>query len=299
MIQLIKIEKIGSEKMANIQASILKNIAKCEQPLKSKGTVLISSDINENTLPMDLLMVVDVSGSMQGGGINVVTDSVIHVLNDLLRPEDRISVITFNSQAQVHTSWTDVNGTVAGFSAGGGTNFGAAVNEILSFLGSNDASIRLATTTKNHGEMFTPPAPESFGTGASAITINPVTSIGVKNNTFRDGESKQNNVEDWLLQREAQLQEFGSIVVKFTVPGNTSRHVGDLIRFEMPTSIPDDDSTISSLEVGHQLYSGNYIVSKIRHVITVDSYDMDMEIIKNSFAKRIGGQITEEVTNAN
>ena len=167
------------------------------------------------------------------------------------------------------------------------------------FLGSNDASIRLATTTKNHGEMFTPPAPESFGTGTSEITINPVTSIGVKNNTFRDGESKQNNVEDWLLQREAQLQEFGSIVVKFTVPGNTSRHVGDLIRFEMPTSIPDDDSTISSLEVGHQLYSGNYIVSKIRHVITVDSYDMDMEIIKNSFAKRIGGQITEEVTNAN
>ena len=102
-----------------------------------------------------------------------------------------------------------------------------------------------------------------------------------------------------MLQREAQLQEFGSIVGKFTVPGNTSRHVGDLIRFEMPTSIPDDDSTISSLEVGHQLYSGNYIVSKIRHIITVDSYDMDMEIIKNSFAKRIGGQITEDVTNAN
>ena len=167
------------------------------------------------------------------------------------------------------------------------------------FLGSNDVSIKLATTTKNHAEMFTPPAPESFGTGASAITINPVTSIGVKSSTFKDSESKQNNVENWLLQREAQLQEFGSIVVKFTVPGNTSRHVGDLIRFEMPTSIPDDDSNISSLEIGHQLYSGNYLISKIRHVITVDSYDMDMEIIKNSFAKRIGGQITEEVTDAN
>ena len=120
----------------------------------------------------------------------------------------------------------------------------------------------------------------------------------MKSSTFKDSESKQNNVENWLLQREAQLQEFGSIVVKFTVPGNTSRHVGDLIRFEMPTSIPDDDPSISSLELGHQLYSGNYLVSKIRHVITVDSYDMDMEIIKNSFAKRIGGQITE-TRNAN
>ena len=153
------------------------------------------------------------------------------------------------------------------------------------FLGSNDASIKLATTTKNHGELFLPSENGS--------------SIGVKSNTFRDPESKQNNVENWLLQREAQLQEFGSIVVKFKVPGNTSKHVGDLIRFEMPTSIPDDDPNISTLEIGHQLYSGNYIISKIRHVITVDSYDMDMEIIKNSFAKRIGGQITEEVTNAN
>ena len=161
------------------------------------------------------------------------------------------------------------------------------------FLGSNDTAIKLATTTKNHGEMFTPP-PSVLGTDAGiSIAASSKTSIGVKNNTFKDSESKQNNVEDWLLQREAQLQEFGSIVVKFTVKGNTSRHVGDLIRFEMPTSIPDDDPSISSLEIGHQLYSGNYLVSKIRHVITVDSYDMDLEIIKNSFAKRIGGQITE------
>ena len=152
------------------------------------------------------------------------------------------------------------------------------------FLGSNDTSIKLSTTTKNHGELFLPST-----TGSS---------IGVKSDTFKDPESKQNNVENWLLQREAQVQEFGSIVVKFTVPGNTSKHVGDLIRFEMPTSIPDDDPNINSLEIGHQLYSGNYLISKIRHVITVDSYDMDMEIIKNSFAKRIGGQVTE-VQNAN
>ena len=152
------------------------------------------------------------------------------------------------------------------------------------FLGSNDTSIKLSTTTKNHGELFLPSANGS--------------SIGVKSDTFKDPESKQNNVENWLLQREAQVQEFGSIVVKFTVPGNTSKHVGDLIRFEMPTSIPDDDPNINSLEIGHQLYSGNYLISKIRHVITVDSYDMDMEIIKNSFAKRIGGQVTE-VQNAN
>ena len=75
----------------------------------------------------------------------------------------------------------------------------------------------------------------------------------MESKTIRSGMENQNKtVEDWLLQREAQLQEFGSIVVKFTVPGNTSRHVGDLIRFEMLYDIPDDDPNISSLEIGHQ-----------------------------------------------
>ena len=93
--------------------------------------------------------------------------------------------------------------------------------------------------------------------------------------------------------KEKQVQEFDNVIVKFSVPGNTSRHVGDLIRFEMPTSIPDDDRELSSVEIGHRLYSGNYIISRIRHNITQDSYDMDMEIMKNSYAKRIGGQRTE------
>ena len=133
-------------------------------------------------------------------------------------------------------------------------------------LGSNDSSIRLATTTRDHQTVL------------------------------NDKEAKQNYVEKWLLQREAQVQEFENVIVKFSVPGNTSRHVGDLIRFEMPTSIPDDDREISSVEIGHRLYSGNYIISRIRHNITQDSYDMDMEIMKNSYAKRIGGQRTEETT---
>jgi len=99
-----------------------------------------------------------------------------------------------------------------------------------------------------------------------------------------------------LLQRQAQIQEFGSIVVNFSVPGNSSRHVGDLVRFEIPTTIPTDDPNLSSVQVGHQLYSGYYIVSKIRHIITTNGYQTDVELIKNSFAKRIPGQVTDEGT---
>ena len=71
---------------------------------------------------------------------------------------------------------------------------------------------------------------------------------------------------------------------------------GVLVRFEVPTTIPDDDPELNSVNIGHQLYSGLYLVSKIRHKITRDIYNMDMELIKNSFAKRIPGQETEEAT---
>ena len=62
------------------------------------------------------------------------------------------------------------------------------------------------------------------------------------------------------------------------------------MRFEIPTSIPPNE--LGTTEIGHQLYSGHYIVSKIRHIITPSEYKTDIELIKNSFAKRIPGQTT-------
>lgn len=133
-------------------------------------------------------------------------------------------------------------------------------------LGSHDASIRLATTTRDHQTVL------------------------------RDKEAKQNYVEKWLLQRMVQIQEFDNIIVKINVPGNSSRHVGDLIRFEMPTSVPDDDPLVPSVDYGHRILSGNYLISSIRHIIKIDKYEMDMELIKNSFATRLSGQKVEGTT---
>jgi hypothetical protein len=151
------------------------------------------------------------------------------------------------------------------------------------YVGSNNASVKLATTTHAHDAMFIPPYEDpdiSFGPTS--------TSIGVSARTFKDKESKQNNVEEWLLQRQAQVSEFRNVIITFTVPGNTSRHVGDLIEFAVPSHIPEDDSEIGSVQIGHQLYSGYYLISKIRHIIKKDgNFEMDVELIKNSFAKRL------------
>jgi len=155
-------------------------------------------------------------------------------------------------------------------------------------IGSNDTVIKLATTTRDH-EVFNAPG----GEGAPPNFAPNTTSIGVSLTTFKDQAARSNRVEDWLLQRQAQINEFESIVVTFSVPGNSSRHVGDLIRFEIPTTIPDDDPNLIGIPLGHQLYSGFYIVSKVRHIITSGEYKTDIELIKNSFAKRLPGQKVE------
>ncbi len=165
------------------------------------------------------------------------------------------------------------------------------------YVGSNDASVKLATTTKDHDAMFVaPPTTVTREQGGDKVEVKLTSTIGVTKKTFKDQGAKQNNVENWLLQRQAQISEFGNIIVTFTVSGNTSRHVGDLIRFEVPSHIPEDDSEIGSVQIGHQLYSGYYLISKIRHIIKKDGFEMDLELIKNSFAKRIGGQTQVEPT---
>ena len=170
------------------------------------------------------------------------------------------------------------------------------------YVGSNNASVKLATTTHAHDAMFVAPPTTTTRERKDEegkfidVEVKLSSTIGVTNKTFKDQGAKQNNVEKWLLQRQAQVSEFGNIIVTFTVPGNTSRHVGDLIRFEVPSHIPQDSSEIGSVQIGHQLYSGYYLISKIRHIITKDGFEMDLELIKNSFAKRIPGQTQVEST---
>ena len=56
---------------------------------------------------------------------------------------------------------------------------------------------------------------------------------------------------------------------------------------------PNNAPNLMAVPFGHQLYSGYYIVSKIRHIITSGEYQTDIELIKNSFAQRLPGQVTD------
>ena len=150
-------------------------------------------------------------------------------------------------------------------------------------LGTHKSMTKLATSTKFHDVMFSPPPPKPPDLPPTASWSTP--GVGVTSKTFQDREATNNHVEDWLLQRYAQEQEFDNVRVKLTVAGNASRHVGDLIWFNLPSYIPTDDFGI----LQHELYGGYYMVSKIEHIITQNRYVMEMEIVKNSFLVDLPG----------
>ena len=68
--------------------------------------------------------------SMRGTGVQVVIDSVVH-LQSMLGAQDRLAIIPFNNSAKVHCSWVGKGDHIPAITAGGGTNFGAGINELL------------------------------------------------------------------------------------------------------------------------------------------------------------------------
>ena len=122
--------------MTSVSANLTKNVALAEKPLNSQGMISISPSEEASILPLDLVLILDVSSSMRGEKIQLVIDSVLF-LQSQLGPNDRLAIITFNGSAQLHTNWVGKNDTIQGLTASGGTNFGAAINQLLNFLGQN------------------------------------------------------------------------------------------------------------------------------------------------------------------
>lgn len=93
--------------------------------------------------PMDILLLLDVSGSMQGAKISLVRETVMLVLQ-MLQPSDRVSLITFNSSASVLTGLRRCGGddllasraAASSLSANGGTSIASALQAAVAVLNS-------------------------------------------------------------------------------------------------------------------------------------------------------------------
>jgi len=103
------------------------------------------------------------------------------------------------------------------------------------------------------------------------------------------GNNSDYYLKNWIISISAISNNIWLKQSNLNLDDQSLQKSNYLIKFEIPSTI-QSAGTMGVPQINHQLYAGYYLVSKIRHYIVKDDYKMDMELIKNSFAKRIPGQ---------
>lgn len=88
-------------------------------------------------------------------------------------------------------------------------------------------------------------------------------------------------------KRSVAIHQSNWIKCEIVVSGNTNIKVGDTITFEMPLGEVSDERDKYKTNNLDPFYSGKYIITAIRHQLTLSKHDMVMEICKDSFNEEI------------
>ena len=96
-----------------------------------------------------------------------------------------------------------------------------------------------------------------------------------------------NRVEQWMQSRLVQSQQINNIKLNIRAPGLSTRTVGDLIEFKMPTTFVEDRDGITQSQQ-HKYLSGYYLITKLRHHFTTEKYEIEFEAIKDSLKSSVG-----------
>lgn len=93
--------------------------------------------------------------------------------------------------------------------------------------------------------------------------------------------------EDWVLQRTSILYDLSNIKVEITVPGYCQTEAGEVVQFYYPRLGPKSEK-LELEDLVDPYYTGSYLVTAVRHIITQDKYYMRLELVKESFATSLG-----------
>ena len=96
-----------------------------------------------------------------------------------------------------------------------------------------------------------------------------------------------NRVEQWMQSRIVQSQQINNIKLNIRAAGLSTRTVGDLIEFKMPTQFIEDRDGITQSQ-HHKYLSGYYLITKLRHHFDREKYEIEFEAIKDSLKSSVG-----------
>ena len=136
---------------------------------------------------------------------------------------------------------------------------------------------------------YNPPVVKLYPTNNKHDVLFSGTETGIlEGESVSEPNIKTNQVETWMLQRPAQLQQLKNIQIRFTVAGDTTRHVGDVVTFEMPSHLPSGGSPSGA--ASNQFYGGKYLVTHIRHRFGTNEFKTEMQLAKDSLDIQMDAQ---------
>lgn len=104
-------------------------------------------------------------------------------------------------------------------------------------------------------------------------------------NGFKDNVADV--IEKTLPRRISTLNELTNFKIEITVPGRTDVEVGAVVGLLYPDASPRDESDKTNLKTD-ELYTGYYLITAIRHKITLQKHMMILELVKDSLKRRPG-----------
>jgi hypothetical protein len=90
-----------------------------------------------------------------------------------------------------------------------------------------------------------------------------------------------------MQSRIVQSQQINNIKLNIRAAGLSTRSVGDLIEFKMPTEFIEDRTGMAQSKQ-HTYLSGYYLITKLRHHFTTEKYEIEFEAIKDSLKSSVG-----------
>jgi len=77
-----------------------------------------------------------------------------------------------------------------------------------------------------------------------------------------------------------------NIKIRFSVAGDTSKHIGDLVEFKYPSF----RSAGPGKPLQHQLYSGKYLITAVEHAFSPTGFKTQLTLSKDTLATQLQGQ---------
>lgn len=87
-----------------------------------------------------------------------------------------------------------------------------------------------------------------------------------------------NGVEEVLLIRNSQMKQITNLMIDIVVPGDSNRTVGEIVEIVLPRIESGKGGSDSR-------FSGRYLISKIKHMMTQTNYDTVLQLVRDSYSE--------------